>query len=348
MSTITINGERVVSGSITFPHCRVWTADVLLAGAATLGAAATIVVGDLTCTGTIVRQGSFAGSPSARIVGGKAGWRKVLPAKGYSHRAGVKLSTVVSDAARETGETVVVSADRTIGNHYVREGAQAERVLHTLLNGEWYVTPDGVTRTAARDASRIATPFTVESWSGARGQFEIATEAIAQWQPGRTFTASNVPDVQEIGSVTITVDNSGKLRLTVLNGDGDRLRGDLRNIVRSEVPSLTYAGVWEYTIVSGDDETVDVTSTDPRMPSITNVPMRPGLMGEVVTPTPGSKCRIMFVNSSPMRPECVGIIGSPIKVEICNPLPTQASARFGDAVSGTAITLGSTKVFVGG
>ncbi len=150
--------------------------------------------------------------------------------------------------------------------------------------------------------------------------------------------------------MTIDVDNEGKLRLHVMNTDGavERLRTDLRAIVRAESPTLNYAGVWEYTIDTGDDTTVDVVSSDPRMPSLTKVPMMPGLMGEVVTPTPGSKCRIHFVNQDPTRPECVGIIGSPLKVEICNPLPTQASARFGDPASSVAITGGSLKVFVGG
>jgi hypothetical protein len=48
------------------------------------------------------------------------------------------------------------------------------------------------------------------------------------------------------------------------------------------------------------------------MPPLTKVPMTPGLLGESVTPTPGSKCRIQFVNADPTRPECTAIIGTPV------------------------------------
>lgn len=351
MSAITINGERVVSGSITIPYYGAWAADAILASSMAIPDEAALVVGDLSLSGKSIRSASFAGSRSARIVGGRAGWRTELPPKGYSHAAGVKLSTVLGDAAREVGERIVVAADRTIGSHWARIGGEkAERVLHLLLDGKWWIAPNGDTRIDARDASPITSPFTVIAWSGGKGLFEIATESIAPWQPGRTFTAPNVAGVQTISSVTIEVDNAGKLRLHVLNTDAatDRLRTDLRAIVRSESPSMSFAGVWEYTIASGDDKTVDVTPSDTRMPSLTNVPMMPGLMGEVVTPAPGSKCRIMFVNSDPSRPECTGIIGTPTKVVIAGGLPTQGAARAGDPVAGTNIGVPtSLKVFIG-
>jgi hypothetical protein len=351
MSAITINGAAVTVASITISMFGAWSADVTLPAGSTISSPATIVAGDLSIVGTVVRQGAYSNSTLARVVGGAAGWRKVLPVRGYSHAAGVLLSSVVGDAASEVGETVTISTDRSLGGHYAREGGQkAERILHLLVDGQWWIDNTGRTRLDARDASPIVMPFTVVSWMPSKGVFEIATESLSSWTPGRTFTASTVAGTQTISSVTIAASNEGKLRLTVLNTDGavERLRTDMRAIARSEVPSINYAGVWEYTIASGTSSTVDVVPTDARMPSLTGVPMMPGLMGEVVTPTPGSKCRIAFVNMDPARPECIGIIGSPVKIEIAGPLPTQASARFGDAVSGTAITLGSTKVFIGG
>ena len=350
MSALTINGLPVAIAAFTRSIYGTWTADVVMPSDAAIASPCTMVIGDMTVSGAVVRQAGFNGDRSARIVGGRGGWRTELPPKGYSHAAGVKLSTIVGDAARECGESIVVASDRTIGSHWARERAKAERVIHFLLDGQWWVDNEGVTQTKDRDASIIAAPFTVINYIGSRGLFEIATESISSWQPGRTFTAPGIVGVQTISSVTIDVGNDGKLRLHVMNTDGatERLRTDLRSIVRSETPSLSYAGVWEYTIASGDDETVDVTPGDDRMPSLTKVPMMPGLMGEIVTPTPGSKCRIVFVNGDPSRPACTGIVGTPMKIEIAGPIPTQAAARFGDSVSGVAITLGSTKVFIGG
>ncbi len=350
MSTISLNGVRVVSGTITIPFYGAWVADVILSDATVIGTAAVLVVGDLTLHGTVTRQSSFAASRSARIVGGAGAWRNVLPSKGYSHAAGVKLSSVLNDAARECGERIVIATDRVVGPGWAREEAKAERLLHILLDGKWWIDPEGVTQTGPRASSAVVTPFTVVAWSGGKGQFEIATESIASWQPGRTFSSPTVVAPQTVSSVTIEADNEGKLRLHVLSTDGaaERLRTDLRAIIRAEVAALSYFGVWEYTIASGDDETVDAVPTDKRMPPLTKCPMMPGLMGEVVTPSPGSKCRVMFVNGDPARYECVGIIGTPVKIEIAGGNPTQGAARAGDPVAGSVIGAPtSLKVFIG-
>lgn len=313
MSTLTVNGKRVAKSSITFPYYGAWSADVHMSVGDSLSGSASFVVGDLTLTGKVVRSGTFTADTSARIVGGAAGWPTVLPAKGYSHTAGVKLSTVLGDAARAVGETISVATDRTIGTHWTRTEAKARDVLALLVGDRWWVDAAGVTQTGPRSGAPIVTPFTVISRDPARGSFVIASESIAPWQPGRTFSCNTVPDVQTISSVTIESGNDGKLRIVVLAVDEarDRLRSSVRDLVRAELSSLLFFGVWEYTIRgSSGSSTVDVVPSDSRMPSLAKVSMAPGLMGEVVTPLVGSKCRIRFVNGDPSRPECIGIVGA--------------------------------------
>lgn len=348
MSTLSVNGSRVTAASITTPYYGTWSADVALAEATEIPDAIDVVIGDLTLKGTVIRRGDFAGSRTLRAVGGGAGWRKALPAKGYSHPAGVKLSSVLGDAARESGERIDIATDRTIGAHYARDAfeAKAERVLKLLLDDKWWMDPNGVTQTKDRATDPIVTPFTVISWIASKGQFEIATETIAPWQPGRTFTAPNAPGTHSISSVTIEADNEGKLRLHILTSDGaiERLRTDMRALIRSELAALSCFGVWEYTIASGDTKLVDVVSSDSRMPDLTRVPMMAGLIGEVVTPTPGSKCRIVFVNGDPTRPECVGIEGSPVLISIAGGvLP---AAKLGDFAGPFPIAATAVKVLL--
>lgn len=310
---VTLNGVRVVSGSITIPFYGACVADVVLSDSKEIPSSSTLAAGNLNLTVTIVRQASFAASRSARILGGSAGWRKVLPSRGYSHLAGVKLSTVLGDAARECGETIVIDVDRTIGTHYARDEGKAERVLELEIGGQWWVDPSGVTRTKDRDTSPIVSPFTVIAWSGGKGQFEIATEDIASWQPGRTFTAPTVEGTQQVSSVTIEVDNEGKARLHILSTSGavERLRDSIRSIIRQEIAALSYAGVYEYVIGAslglGLVSTIDATPTDPRMPPLTGVPLFG--IGIVSPPITGTKCRIRFVNADPTRPECIAIQG---------------------------------------
>ncbi len=309
---ITLNGIRVISGSITIPYYGAWVADVVLADSTTIPTSVSLVVGDLTLIGTVVRQASFAASRSARIVGGAAGWRKELPSRGYSHIAGVKLSTVVGDAANECGERIVLASDLALGTHYARDAGTAQRVLEIELNGTWWIDPLGVTQTKDRDSSPVVSPFTVLSWSGGKGQFEIASESIATWQPGRTFTSVVVEGTQQVSSITIDVDNEGKARLHILstNGTKERLRESIRSIIKQEISTLSYAGVWEYTIAvdpiaPGLVSTIDATPTDSRMPPLTGVPLVG--MGLASPPITGTTCRIRFVNSDPARPECFAL-----------------------------------------
>ena len=317
MSTISVNGTRVVTASFTFPFYGAWSADVVFDRVVEIENPATVVIGDLTLKGAVVRQASFGGQKSARIVGGAGGWRNTIPPKGYAHAAGVKMSTVLDDAARLVGETISIATDQTLGAHWVRDAAKAEKLLRVLLDGQWWIDPSGVTQTKARDATPISTPFTLIARSGAKGMFEIATEMISSWQPGRSFKAPTMPVSQTISSVTIEASNDGKLRLHVLSTEGsqERLRTDLRSIIRSELANLSFAGIWEYTIVAASETLVDIVPSDARMPSITKCSMMPSLSGEVVTPATGSKCRVAFVNEDPARPEVVGIVGPPTLIK---------------------------------
>jgi hypothetical protein len=312
MSTITANGGVVALASITIPYYGTWTADLVLPVGASISSPVTIVVGDMTLVGTAVRQAEFNGDLSVRVVGGAGGWRRELPARGYSHIIGVRLSTLLADAASESGETIVVDSDRSVGTLWARERAKGESLLRFLLDGHWWVDSAGVTQTKARTSSTITSPFTVINRDGSKGSYEIATENLSAWQPGRTFQAKTMAASKTISSVTIDAGNDGKLRLRVLDTDGtnERLRTDIRSIMRAEVPTMSYAGTWEYTIAPsplalGLVSTVDCTPTDSRMPSLTNVPLVG--MGVVAAPVTGTRCRIQFVNEDPSRPECVSL-----------------------------------------
>ena len=327
MSTITINGARVSACSITMPYYGAWVADVDVVGSAEIASPVSLVVGDLTLVGTVVRQAGFTGDRKARIVGGGGGWGNTIPSRSYSHVIGVKASTIVGDAAREAGESIVLENDRTLGLLYAREEAPAERALNLVVGNEWWIDPAGVTQTKARVSLPVVAPFTLVSRNGALDQFEIATESIAGWLPGRTFSSPTVPEPQTISSVTIEASNDGKIRLRVLGTSVaiERLRTSIRAIIRAEIAALSYGVTWEYTIapslgMPGVTKTVDVVPVAGSiMPAITKVPLSPGL-GDVAPPLAGAKCRVRFVNGNPWQPEVVSLGGTTehlMTVEAC-------------------------------
>lgn len=317
MDFATLNGQRVISASVTIPIQGTWSADVVLSSDTTTPTSVTLAIADITLVGTAFRTAAFSGSRSLRLVGGAAGWRKTLPAKGYSSPAGVRLKSVLDDAARESGETMAPYADATIGSFFTRDRQPAERVLRSLAPS-WWMGLDGETHIEARPSGAITSPFTVTSWSGGKGQFEIATEKLSDWMPGRSFTSPTVTTAQTISTTQIQVDNAGKLRLTVLNtrGTGDRLLDHVRSIIRDELASLVFSGVWEYELALTEGDTVDLVSTDSRVPNLTKIPLRSSVMGEKVTPAPGGKCLVAFVNSDPSRPVVLSIDGAPLVAEI--------------------------------
>lgn len=314
--SVQLNGARVTSATITIPIYGAWSADVEIEGTTAISPKVTLVIGGLSLVGTVIRQAAFAGARKVRIVGGAAGWRKQIAARGYSLPSGVRASVIIADAASESGETIGATLTNVVGNFFVRRKVKAERVLKLLANNVWYIDAAGVTQVQERPTSRIVSPFTVTKWDGGRGIFEIATETYQDWVPGRTFTTNTVPDAQTISSVTIDADNEGRVRLTVMTADAtrERLLSDFRAIVRSEISSLAYYGVYEYVIAPsplspGLVFTVDGNPTDPNMPPLTRVPLANGV-GKLSPPVAGTKCRVRFVNADPARPEVISFDGS--------------------------------------
>jgi len=309
VSFLSLNGSRAVTGRVTLPPRGIWTAQISLAESEAIPSDVNVMVGDLSLSGTAFRAASFAGARSVLIVGGKAGWRKPVSARGYTHEAGVKLSSVLGDVASDVGETIVLESDVAIGPSFTRRRDIAERVLRRLTGGDWWIAPDGRTRVGPRDSSRILSPFTIEKYSGAEGRFHIATENYADWQPGRTFTAPTVTTPQTISSVSITADNDGQVRLEVLTGPSteDRLHDRIRAIVQDEMSALEFSPTWAYRVAPyegliGLSSALDVTPEDPSMPALLRVPLAPEL-GEVAAPLTGTRCRVRFRNGDPAQPE---------------------------------------------
>lgn len=215
-----LDGERIVNASLSIPYYGCWAADVGLDSAKAIPDLVTLTIANLTLVGHVVRMAGFAGSRTARVVGGAGGWRKEVPQQAYFDPNGVKRGIVLRDAAAAVGEQVNVQNDQAIGLVFVREKAPAQRVLRQVLGNTWWVDNLGVMQTVARtDIRPISTEFTVVHWSGAKGSFDIATEDLAAWMPGRMFVAPTVTTPQAISYVTIKTDNDGVLRLEVLSVD---------------------------------------------------------------------------------------------------------------------------------
>jgi hypothetical protein len=163
-----------------------------------------------------VRADPFAGSNSARIVGGAGGWGRSIALAPYRNPAGVPLSLVLRDAAAAVGETVKLASDRLLGEFFTPESGPAAWLLRRLAGELWWMDDAGVTQVGARPATTIKSPATVESYRGGRGWLTVATEDLAAWVPKATFSGTTVTRPITVGATRIASGSDGILRLEVL------------------------------------------------------------------------------------------------------------------------------------
>lgn len=210
------SGARIVGGSITIPLYGAWSGDVSLASDGAVDATSSVVLGNLTLRGTVYRQAAFGGRRDCRLVAGAGGWHKEVNERAYHHSAGVRLDTVLGDAAREVGERLGPVPGDVIGTDYVRSRGPAARVLHALAGRTWYVDPAGVTQIANWPTKTIRTDLTVISYEGGSGLVVVATEDYAAFMPGTSFSAPNLDEPVTIGGVRYRFAEDGTFRLEVL------------------------------------------------------------------------------------------------------------------------------------
>lgn len=190
MSLGDVNGVRATSVRVEVPPEGLWTADATLEVDTAVASRATLTLADLVLVGTLASSAEHVGARSLRIEAGGGGWQKILGPKFYRHALGVKVSTVLGDAAREAGEELeLLGDDRVLGEFFVRLGGRPASRLLRALGASWYVGTDGRTRVGSRPAGVVTAHVDVLSFDGATGRALLATEALAQIVPGWTITA---------------------------------------------------------------------------------------------------------------------------------------------------------------
>lgn len=300
MSAATINGHRVTSARVTIPAWGCWYAEVQVDGEHVLSGSVTLVVADLTLVGTVLSGGTTNGRAAYRIVAGAGGWGQTLPKKSYANDATVKVATVLGDAARECGETLeaIDSTERT-GPAYVRDEGPASRSLQALSRNGWYVDEAGVTRLGARAAGALVGKVTRENpIDQARGVVVLAADQIATILPGVVVDGLSAVDVlHEISA-------EGGLRSTVWFAQSPSPLDSFRTIIDQLYPDLKFRGLTEYRVVTleGSRLNLQPVRVSTGMPDLARVMVRPGVAGCAMDVALGARVLVGFVDSDRSRP----------------------------------------------
>jgi hypothetical protein len=345
-----VSGLQITSGTLLVPLIGAWTADVALATAQSLPVGpAIVVIGNLTLQGFVYRSAPYGGQVRARIVGGYGGWRTTIPAQGYGTSQGVKLSTVVQDAAAACGERVSIFADVTIGQAFARcsfAASVASDVLWQMIAlgymSAWYVAPSGVTQTGPWPLATVQTPFVPTDQRPDEGVIVVATEDYASWMPGATFTHPLLTGTYTSAGVQYVWTDDGDFRFEVLTAATpavDRVLGPVQQIVQKELAPLRFFGRYSYTISNPSNTTIDGSPTDTTLglPDLQNVPLTGDSLASY-TPPSGGTAHVMFVNGDPTQPVCVWTEADSTNGPSAIAIAPQASGQNGIArVSDTVI-----------
>jgi len=354
MSTAILSGHRVVSGRIYLSAWGIGWAEAVLDVDVPVRGRAVLTIADLTFVGTIMSGGSIPpGRSSYTLAAGFGGWGKIIPRKSYANDAGIKASTVLSDAAAACGEQLAPNLPLTpLGSSWAREEAPAARTLEAIAPAGWYVGEDGITRIGKRLVRALALGSAVTSIDRSRGIATIATESIAQIVPGAVVEGLEAVDVLH------EVSPAAKLRSTIW-GAGvaitSRRLTALTRIMEALDPDRRFRGVYEYRIVTQDLERLNLqpVRVSTGMPDLQRVYVRPGVPGVKALHALGSRVLVAFVDANPSFPVVVAFEDAegqgfaPLQINIGKPAILGA-ARMTDTVQagpfGGVITGGSTLV----
>ena len=308
-----VAGLQIVGGELLIPLIGAWTADLHLAGAGEIPSGpVSVVIGNLTLSGSVYRWATYGGQTRARLVGGAGGWRTSIAAQGYGSNAGIQLSLILGDAAAACGETIDVPASVSVGNGYARmafassvAGDVLWQALSQGLIPGWYVDATGTTQATSWPATTIATPFVPESQRPDEGIVIVATEDYVSWMPGASFTHPLLQGSFTVAGVNYVWDDSGKFRFEVLTGAADRFLGTVQALVDQRTAPLRFAFTYEYAISNPTLTTIDATPTDSTLglPELQGVQLRGSSIANFI-PATGALCHIVFINGDPAQPRC--------------------------------------------
>jgi hypothetical protein len=295
VSTATLAGNRCTHARVEIPAHGIWYASATLDAEVTLAGRVELKIADLALSGTILSGGPAKGKSTYRIVGGAGGWGKVIPARSYTNDAGVKVSTVLTDAARDCGEALGTLPTTRLGPGFTRAEDVASRVLESVSPGAWYVDSAGVTQIGRRPEVALAVTAQLGPLDAASGKQTVAAESIASILPGVTVEGRVALDVAH------EVTPAGLRSHLWSSSPTDAFR----RLVLAALPDYKYrGGPFEFRVGRQTGERFDLQPVRSSLgfPELRNVPARPGIPGARADVKKGSKVLVGFIDADRSRP----------------------------------------------
>lgn len=283
------------------------------------GSTQTLTIGDYSAPG-VVHGGAFGGQAGYTWQAGAGAWSTDCPQRPpYHDDAGVMLSVVAADLARDAGELGCILdgiPDRSLGRDWTRPEAPARDLLDALASapGQWWVDEaTGITHLGPRPAAAFSSPMLGLRYDPSirRGVAQIADDTIAGLAPGTTLTAIGLAIPLLIASATVEV--QGDDIAVVIYGEktGPEL---FRAMVDAATAWRAYLGTQPYTVAVASSllgAPVAVQPSDARSarsPDAPSLSHMPGVPGVSFTLPVGAGIAVAYLAGDPGSPVVCGYL----------------------------------------
>jgi hypothetical protein len=285
MSTISLNGYDLMALRLRLHLYGAWVADCTHANpeqTPTAGSPATISLESQTFVGTVVRVSNLGDlSWDTLVVAGHGGLSKLLPvAQFVSPTVGLILQDAVSLCGESLSPTIdpaFLSRPLQSWRRPIRELGRELDAICSELSGDgsivWRVLPDGTIWLGVNLwVEAVVENYDIMSWGAQDGCVEIGAEDPTV-SPGQTFNG-----VGRIGTVIHQVNAEETRSQMFLVGayPGDKEAGAFDALL----PQIDLLAFYQYQVLSQNaDGTLELKSTDTRLPNLSRVPTRFGIPG---------------------------------------------------------------------
>lgn len=304
MSFCTLNGLRVIRGTLTLPRLGRWHADLVVDSSQPIESAVKLTFGDgaLTFAATVFRGDVFQETFHCRIVAGANGLAKEVAAKYYR---GVPLNLALGDLLAEAGETLAGSADQAVLAQLLpkwsrRKASVAEALaeLAELGDASWRFMPNGSLWLGHEGWLDLDFPHQLLRSDPADDRIEIASD-LPLLRPGVVFRGRRVSAVvHSFGPESVRTE-------AWLERDSvfDRFKGSLVTLIRSVMSEVDLHKPYPARVVAQDaDGTLQLRPDSDRIPGLTSVPIRYGVPGVRARVPPGARCIVEFEHGDARSP----------------------------------------------
>lgn len=337
----TLNDRGLTSAHISLPYSGAWVAECVIVDgeALEIGAQTTLEVGTLTLRGAVQASGAWGDSTRVRVIAGAAGSSRECSPRAYHSDAGVSAREVLTDAARDSGETLAGALDvPSPGIDYVRDRGPASRVFDAVAGPRgWWHDVSGEVRFETRP--RVECRVDVLDVDPRDRVIELSTDDLGALLPGAALVSPALEGEWVADDVTIDVDaTSLRARVSCVAAGTRGLSALLRTLVQIELRALLL-GAHRYRVVRVMGERLELqpVGADPALPPVVAVSIWPGSAGLTVTPRLGVECLVEFVGGQRSQPVVTGFVHATPADELV--AAVDSALRLGGASASSAVAL---------